>query len=78
MLYKKTNPVGIDVEIQKAQTLLHDKLSSDWGADINAYGRVYLSKRKDVILPEVFVDGVDYKDVLSLDDNRFFFIQSNK
>jgi len=77
MLYKKTNQVGIDVEIQKAQTLLHDKLCSSWGADISAYGRVYLLKRKETIVPEVFVGGVDYKDVLSLDDNRFFFIQSN-
>ena len=77
MLYTKTNAVGIDVEIQKAQRLLYDKLNTLWNIDISAYGRAYLLKRDKQVIPEVFVNDVDYKDVLGLDDNRFFFIQSN-
>lgn len=76
MLYTKTEAIGIDVPIQKVQRLLYDKLSLLWGVNISAYGRAYLLKRKDNVLPEVFVSGKDYKDVLSLDDNRFFFVQS--
>ena len=77
MLYTKTLATGIDVEIQKAQRLLHDKLNVLWNTDISGYGRAYLLKRSKQVIPEVFVDGKDYKDVLSLDDNRFFFVQSN-
>lgn len=77
MLYTKTEATGIDVEIQKAQRLLHDKLSVLWKTDVSGYGRAYLLKRGKQVIPEVFVDGKDYKDVLGLDDNRFFFVQSN-
>ena len=76
MLYTKTEATGIDVEIQKAQRLLHDKLNVLWNTDISGYGRAYLLKRGKQVLPEVFVNDIDYKDVLSLDSNRFFFIQS--
>lgn len=76
MLYTKTQASGIDVPIQKAQRLLHSKLNDLWGVDVKAYGRAYLSKRGKQVLPEVFLNGKDYKDVLELEDNRFFFIQS--
>jgi hypothetical protein len=77
MLYKKTNATGIDVPIQKTQTLLHDKLNVLWGINMKAYGRAYLLKKGKQVLPEVFVNNIDYEDVLGLNDNRFFFIQSN-
>lgn len=77
MLYNRTNPTGVDVPIQKAQKLLHSRLSSLYCKDIKAYGRAYLKKSGDNLYPEVYVDGIDYKNVLGLDDNRFFFVQSN-
>jgi hypothetical protein len=77
MIYGKTNPTGIDVPIQKVQKLLHDRLNTKWSVEISAYGRAYILKKGGLTIPEVFVDGGDYDDVLSLDDNRFFFIQSD-
>lgn len=77
MLYTRLNPTGVDTPIQKAQKLLHDRLNTLWGVDLNAYGRAYLKKSGDNTFPEVYVGGIDYKNVLGLDDNRFFFIQSD-
>jgi len=77
MLYTKTNPTGIDVPIQKAQKLLHDRLNDLWCADLDAYGRAYVLDRGDITIPEVFVDGKDYKDVLGYDCNRLFFVQDD-
>ena len=77
MNYTKTQVTGIDVPIQKAQKLLYDSLSVIWGTNLNGYGRVYLNNRGKSIIPEVFLSGNDYKDVLSLDDNRFFFVKSD-
>ena len=77
MIYSKTNPTGVDVPIQKAQKKLHDTLNSVWGVELDAYGRAYLLKRGDLIIPEVFVGGKDYKDILELKSNRFFFVVGN-
>ena len=78
MLYTKTNPSGVDVPIQKVQKLLHSKLLTLYGKNIGAYGRAYLLKRGNIVVPEVFVSNIDYKDVLGINENRFFFVQSNK
>lgn len=77
MLYTRLNPTGVDTPIQKAQKLLHDRLNDLWGVDLSAYGRAYIKKSKDNVFPEVYIGGVDYKNVLGLDDNRFFFVQSD-
>lgn len=75
MLHTRTDPTGIDVPIQVAQKRLHDRLNELWGITLQAYGRAYLLKKEDKIIPEVFTSNQDYEDVLSLDDNRFFFVQ---
>jgi len=77
MIYKKTNPTGVDYPIQKAQKKLHDSLNAKWGVDLDAYGRAYLLRRGDIVVPEVFVEDKDYKDVLGYDTNRFFFTVGN-
>lgn len=77
MLYTKTNPTGIDVPIQKAQKLLYNRLNTEWGIELSAYGRAYINKSRGNKIPEVFVDGKDYKDVLGTDDSRFFFVASD-
>lgn len=77
MLYTILDPTGVDVPIQKAQKVLHDKLNALYGVELSAYGRAYIKKKNNIKIPEVFVDGVDYKDVLGYDDNRFFFVQSD-
>jgi hypothetical protein len=69
MLSVKTNPVGIDVYIQKLQTKIHNLLiSADyWNiADQSkyaAYGRAYRNKSKDGYIAEVFTEGGEYKEV---------------
>jgi len=78
MLYTKTKPTGIDKPIQETQKLLHDRLNSLWGIELKGYGRADLLKRDDQVIPEVFVNGKDYEDILGLDDNRFFFVQDDK
>jgi len=80
MIYLKTNPVGIDIQIQRMQEHLYDKLNTSWGCDINAYGRAYIDEDNDTsIKPIVFKGGVDYKEVLTDDkvDAQFFFVEEN-
>lgn len=69
----KTNPIGIDVEIQEIQTKLYESL--DW--NIEAFGRVYKDEKGN---PIWFYKNDDYKNVLSIKDStngRFFFVESD-
>lgn len=73
MLITKTNPIGIDREIQRIQGGLHKHLVSAWNlTDPNVYhchGRVYRNKREEGdYIAEVFdsnaaTGGIDYKEV---------------
>jgi hypothetical protein len=73
MIYKKVNPVGIDVPIQKLQQTLFDKLLDMWSLDVDdykSYGRCYRNSKEDGYVPEMFVsEGKQYQD-LFLDDNH--------
>lgn len=62
MIYLKKNPVGIDVEIQKVQQYLYDKLN--W--DIEAYGRAEINNNE----PVVFFNKNDYKNVLLFNQKK--------
>lgn len=71
----KTNPVGIDIEIQRIQNKLIEKLT-EW--NLETYGRVNLGDKNN---PLWFVSGKDYKPVLSINDKfygTFFFVESNE
>jgi hypothetical protein len=70
MLIAKTNPVGIDVAIQKLQTYLHSQLVSKWGLTgdndpfYQCHGRVYRNKKDAGYIAEVFdINTKDYKEV---------------
>lgn len=69
MLITKTNPVGIDIPIQRLQTELHRKLISVgyWNlADATkykAYGRCYRNKIKDGYIAENYEGSNQYKEV---------------
>ncbi len=73
MIYKKVNPIGIDVPIQKLQQNLFDKLLDMWSLDVSdykSYGRCYRNSKEDGYVPEMFVsEGKQYQD-LFLDDNH--------
>ena len=61
----KTNPVGIDIPLQKLQTLLHGKLITAWDLsgtpmDYQCYGRCYRNKTDNGYVAEYFT-GIENK-----------------
>lgn len=71
----KTNPVGIDLKIDKLQKKIYSYFD---GFNVEGYPRVYDIENKDKVIPAHFVSGNDYKDVL-LDDKQdaIFFFKSD-
>lgn len=67
MLITKTNPVGIDVAIQKLQTFLHNKLTGVvlWNnaTTYKCYGRCYRNKKDTGYIAENYEGGIEYKEV---------------
>lgn len=76
----KTNPIGIDKPIQRAQVLLYDQLTALWGISLDGYGRVYKNEGKNgEVHPEVYVSGKDYSGTLfTVEGAKFFFETSDK
>ena len=74
-----TTPVGIDVEIQRQQQRLAAKLWT--GKNYESYGHAFINVKEDGSnVPEVFVNNIDYKDVLTDDKNdaiSFFIVDDN-
>lgn len=82
MLIKKTNPVGIDVNIQRLQEQLHKRLMTAWSLDTNdaddnkqyqCYGRAYRNKSGNGYTAEVFTGDTtaatkEYKEVYFNDE----------
>lgn len=80
MIYLKDNPVGIDIQIQRIQQRLYDKLSSSLNCEIHAYGRAYKTNNKGSIKPEVYKEG-RYNELLTnsqIKGLHFFFIEDNE
>ncbi len=63
----KNSTVGIDVPIQQLQKKLYSQLKVVWGitndTDYSSYGRAYKNQTNDGISPEVFIGGMDYRDI---------------
>lgn len=56
-LFTKISPVGIDISIQRFQTVLYAALVAKWPVDsssFNCHGRAYRNQTKDGYVPEVF------------------------
>jgi len=81
MLYTKLNPVGIDLQIQRAQIYLHDKLETAFNCDITAYGRAYKDNNKGSIKPLAYIGEGEYIELLT-DDRinglHYFFIENDE
>jgi len=80
MIHLKINPVGIDIQIQRMQQYLYDKLLASWNCDITAYGRAYLDDKEGSIIPKAYLKKGEYKNVLADDTIKgahFFFIEAN-
>lgn len=77
MNHIKTSPVGIDKHIQKIQEKLYEKLGY---TNIDGYGRVYSLEVEKKTIPAYFLEGNDYKDVLTDDklNGQFFFVENEK
>lgn len=58
MIVLKTNPVEIDIPIQKLQQFLYNSLKTIWGVsdtEFDCYGRCYRNQVDKGYVPEVFV-----------------------
>lgn len=70
MKFTRTTVTGIDTPIQGHQDWLYPKLVTAWGLDgasakdYNSYGRAYRNERENGFVPEVFMGGRDYQEVL--------------
>lgn len=72
MNHTKTDPKGIDAEIQKLQTYMYNRVIAKWGLtsdNFDMYGRVYRERNKGGYIPMAYVGGKDYKEVF-LDDTK--------
>lgn len=75
----KSNPVGIDVVIHKAQVLIYDKLVGDVGAiwegvQLDGYPRCYPLEEDGKKGIKFFSPDKDYKNLIYAEDNKFFFV----
>lgn len=80
MIYLKDSTVGIDIQIQRIQQRLYDKLSSSLNCEIHAYGRAYKTNNDGSIKPEVYENG-RYKELLTnnkIKGLHFFFIENDE
>ena len=70
---------GIDIQIERLQDRFKDKLwTSVSSTNKDYFGRIYRNERDGDVIPQRFVSGNDYKDVL-LNDKKavtcFFDVQ---
>lgn len=71
MNYERTNPIGIDIPIEKVKKVLYNTLSER--GQIDGYGRVYKKISSGYYSLEAYVSDNEYKGVLGTDTSRFFF-----
>lgn len=72
MIYLKTNPVGVDVPINRYQQFIYDELSNI--LSIDGYGVCYKNENQGNVIPEVFKSNTDYSGtLLTVDKSKFFF-----
>lgn len=83
MVVRKTDPVGIDLIIDMIQTKIDEitfKAGSTWNNYHRAYKNPVKTRDRNGLVPELFVNGIDYRDVLMDDtiDLTTFFIVSDR
>lgn len=74
MLFLKKNPLGIDSKINMIQKSIFNKIDLN---DVNVYGRIYRNPSDNGFKPEVYINDLEYKDVLTDDtkNGSVFFIE---
>lgn len=75
MLYLREKPQGIDTKIDIIQKSVFKNIGWE---NIEVYGRVYRNPTNNGITPEVYISGLEYKDVFTNDlkSGSVFFIDS--
>ena len=79
MVIRKTNPVGLDVVIDKIQTALENNL--DWANLLTIYPRCYVNirefegNRERTI--EHYENGQDYTNLIHAENNKCFFVETS-
>jgi len=77
-MYLITNPIGIDRVIQSAQKSLKAGLHTT--KKVEVFGRAFRNEREAGVVPEVFVSGREYREVMYNDkvDCTVFFDPSDR
>jgi len=75
--YLKTNTIGLDSVIHKAQIALYDNLSNLWGVNLDGYPRCYPINRQGIKTIEHFISNTEYKNLVYAETNKFFFTADN-
>lgn len=84
MNFAKPTVTGIDIPIQKLQTLLYDRVKTLWSvtdSTFNMYGRAYRNQLQNGYAPEVYVGKDEYKDSYfddTLAGSAFFAYENTK
>ncbi len=74
---RKTNPVGIDKEIDRIQKRIYQPLVDLW-RELDVYGRAYKKQTEDGISLEVYKGNGEYEKILYSEGNKIFFVQGDK
>lgn len=79
MIIEKQNPVGVDAVIGKAQKVLHDKLSTLWNVNLEAYPRCYLLYKKEGKTIEHYNGNKEYSgNLIFTEGNKLFFLANSE
>ncbi len=75
MIHDRTNPIGLDLLIGKAQKKIYAALNSKWGIDIEAYPRCYvIEDDQEKRTVEHYTSKNEYSGNLIVSENdKFFF-----
>lgn len=72
-----TNPIGLDTTIYNIQKKLYDVLQPKWNVALDGYPRCYSIQREDKRGIEYYKGKNEYKSLIHLEGNKFFFMAEN-
>ena len=61
MIFAKTAPYGLDAQLKRLQTYLNAHLP--WVGDLEVYGKIEPTLKDKAVIPEVYVSGVEYREM---------------
>lgn len=82
MIVQKTDPVGVDAEIDRYQSKMYSYLTEKVGWGIyTSYPRAYKNTKSGGTIPEVYTGKKNYKEVLlnnKINVNSFFLVEDSR